>query len=60
MVCHFIQTSPIDERTVRVAETLLKHPGQIRNPSNRTFMVSVVTCRHESDEGEGLCYSRIY
>jgi hypothetical protein len=45
-VCHFIQTSPINERTVTATETPRKHPGPIQSLPNRTVMVSVVTCRH--------------
>jgi hypothetical protein len=45
-VYHFVQTLPINERTFTTPETPRKHPGPIHNPSNRTLMVSVVTCRH--------------
>jgi hypothetical protein len=31
-VFHFIQTLPINERTITTTETPRKHPGQIRKP----------------------------
>jgi hypothetical protein len=61
LVYHFIQILPINERTLMVTETPRKHPGQIHIPSNRTSMVSVVTCRHlHVGRREDVCYSRIY